>query len=113
MLDYYIEKDLAERYAQKRKGLEAKEVEEFISIIFSYLKERMKAQESYAINTPIGYFYKEYINIDEFLKTDFNKYTKEYKFKEKMFYNQLSKLKPKQTFKYKDVEDIKERTNNS
>jgi hypothetical protein len=50
--------DVVKSYASKRKDITEDEIEELMTIFIKYLKMKMKSEDYYAINTPLGIFYK-------------------------------------------------------
>lgn len=102
--------DIIERYIAGRKTVTREDAEDLLRIILKYLKFKMKSNDYYAINTPIGIFFKD-LNTEMFDKLDIGS-TKEQVLNEKIFINSQLKVKKRKDYKHEDFELIKANTNN-
>lgn len=102
--------DIIERYIAGRKTVTKEDAEDLLRIILKYLKFKMKSNDYYAINTPIGIFFKD-LNTEMFDKLDIAS-TKEQVLNEKIFINSQLKVKKRIDYKHEDFELIKTNTNN-
>lgn len=101
--------DVIKDYAGRRPTLREEDVEDLMTVFIKYLTFKMKSNESYAIATPIGTFYKK-LNKDMFDKVD-NPVTKEQIINEKIFLNNCLKKTLKTEYSHEDLEAIKDNTN--
>lgn len=102
--------DIIERYIAGRKTVTREDAEDLLRIILKYLKFKMKSNDYYAINTPIGIFFKD-LNTEMFDKLDIAS-TKEQVLNERIFINSQLKVKKRKDYKHEDFELIKANTNN-
>lgn len=102
--------DVIKEYADSRPTLREEDIEDLMRIFIKYLNMKMKLNESYAIATPMGIFYKK-LNKDMFDKVD-NPATKEQILNEKIFLNNCLKKELKTEYLHEDLEKIKNHTNN-
>jgi superfamily II DNA or RNA helicase len=103
--------EVIKNYSKKRPTVNEEDTKDLLRVMVKYLREKLKSNDFYALNTTIGTFYKDF-NADIFITGKTSK-TKEEKIQEKLFLNTIFKLKVPKEYDYEEFELLKENTNNS
>ena len=115
-MEINYKEDLIQSYADKRKALSKEDVEDFYRVMMLYLKQKLRSDDVYALEIPyLGILHKK-IKEEEVFEYKTAR-TKKQILNQKMILNAIYKentppnQKPK--YDYKDVEWIKNHTNNN
>lgn len=109
-VDLKYSEDVIKTYSDRRPTVTYEDTEDLMRIFIKYLRMKLKSNDYYAINTPLGIFYKE-LNKEMLDKTE--KVTgREEKLNEKIFINNQIKWNVRKEYTYDDLELIKNNTNN-
>lgn len=110
-IDLKYTEDVIEAYSGRRPTVTYEDTEDLMRIFIKYLRIKIKSNDHYAINTPLGIFYKE-LNKEMLSKVE-KVAGKEEKLNEKIFINSQIKWNVRKDYSYDDLELIKNNTNNS
>ena len=102
--------DIIDEYSNKRITVTYEDAEDLLSIFVKYLRLKMKSNDYYAINTPLGIFYKA-LDRKMLAKAE-TRLLKEELLNEKTFLNSKLKKRLYREYNYEDIELIKKNTNN-
>lgn len=108
-VDLKYAEDVIKAYSDRRPTVTYEDTEDLMRIFIKYLRMKLKSNDYYAINTPLGIFYKE-LNKEMLDKTE--KVTgREEKLNEQIFINNQIKWNVRKEYQYDDLELIKQNTN--
>lgn len=110
-IDLKFSEDVIKEYSGRRPTVTYEDTEDLLRIFIKYLKMKMKSNDYYAINTPLGIFYKE-LNKEMLAETESAR-TKEEILNEQIFINNNIKWNVRKDYKYEDLELIKNNTNSN
>ena len=94
--------DIIKNYSERRPTVTEEDTKYLLRVIIKFLREKLKSNDFYALNTTIGTFYKDF-NADSFITGKTSK-TKEEKIKEKLFLNKIFKLPIAREYNYEEFE---------
>lgn len=110
-IDLKFSEDVIKEYSGRRPTVTYEDTEDLLRIFIKYLKMKMKSNDYYAINTPLGIFYKE-LNKEMLASTESAR-TKEEILNEQIFINKNLKWRIARDYTYDQLEDVKTNTNHS
>lgn len=102
--------DIIKNYSERRPTVTEEDTKDLLRVMVKFLREKLKTNDFYALNTTIGTFYKDF-NVGEFIIRKSPK-TKEDKIQEKLFLNNIFKESITREYNYDEFELLKENTNN-
>ncbi len=102
--------DIIKGYSEKRPSVTEADTKDLLRIMVKYMKQKLKSDEFYALETKIGTFYREF-DSEAFINCK-KKRTKKEEIEEKLLLNSIFKLKVLREYNYNEFELLKENTNN-